>query len=68
MMAATMALGIGREVEYVALGFAPNTLSHVAVRIKEPKSGKWVLLDSVAGPKEREAATRAKEILVWSLD
>lgn len=66
-MAATMCLQIGREVELVAMGFAPGTLSHVAVRVREPKSRQWILLDGVAGPKEREAAGRAVELLVKSL-
>lgn len=68
VMAATMCLQVGRNVELIAMGFAPNSLSHVAVRCQEPKSNKWILLDGVAGPREREAAGRAKELLVWSLD
>lgn len=68
MMAATMLLQVGREVEFVALGFAPRALTHVGLRAKEPKSGKWIWIDGVAGPREREAAERAQEILVWSLD
>lgn len=68
MLAGTMALCVGREVEFVAMGFSPRELSHVAVRVKEPKSGAWILLDGVAGPREKEAADRAKELLYWSLD
>lgn len=67
-MVATMCLCIGREVELIALGFAPQELSHVGVRCKEPKTGQWIWLDSVAGPREREAAGKAKELLTWSLD
>lgn len=67
-MGATMCLLIGREVELVALGFEPNVLSHVGVRAKEPKSGRWIWLDGVAGPREREAAQRARELMVLSLD
>jgi hypothetical protein len=66
-LAATMGLILGREVELVAMGFAPGSLSHVGVRIREPKSKRWVWLDGVAGPREKEAAGRAKELLVWSL-
>jgi hypothetical protein len=66
-MAACMALQIGREVELVAMGFAPGSLSHVAVRVREPKSQQWILLDGVAGPREREAASKAVELLVRSL-
>lgn len=67
-LAATMALQCGRVAEYVAMGFNPGSLSHVAVRVKEPKSGQWILLDGVAGPREREAAGKAKELMFWSLD
>lgn len=67
-MAATMCLQIGRPVELVAMGFAPGQLSHVAVRAKEPKTGKWIILDGVAGPREKEAAGKAKELLIQSLD
>lgn len=67
-MAATMALHIGREVELVAMGFSPNSLSHVAIRVKEPKSSTWIILDGVAGPREREAAGRAREIAIKSID
>jgi len=68
MMAATMAMQVGREVELVALGFAPGQLSHVGVRVREPKSSRWIWLDGVAGPREAEAAGRAKELLMRSLN
>ena len=67
-MAATMCLQIGREVELVALGFEPGSLSHVGLRVKEPKSGVFLWLDGVAGPAERKAAARAKELVFKSLD
>lgn len=68
LMGATMALQLGREVELVALGFKPGDLTHVGFRVKEPKSDTWIWIDPVAGPREREAAATAKEILPWSLD
>lgn len=67
-LAATMCMCLGREVELVALGFTPGSLSHVAVRVKEPKSGTWIFIDPVAGPKERDAAKRAREVRFWSVD
>lgn len=67
-MGATMLCQIGREVELVAMGFAPGALSHVAFRCKEPKSERWILCDGVAGPREKEAAGKAKELMVYSLD
>lgn len=68
LMAATMALQVGREPEFVALGFEPGALSHVGVRVREPKSGQWIWVDGVAGPREAEAAQRAVETKHWSLD
>ncbi len=69
LMAAVMGMQVGREVEFVALGFgASGNLTHVGTRIKEPKSGRWIWVDPVAGPREREAAASAKEVLTWSLD
>jgi|GEM_PF-3239503 len=67
-LCATMLLQVGRVVELVAMGFQPGSLSHVGVRAKEPKSGRWIWCDGVAGPREAEAAGRAKELLVLSLD
>lgn len=66
--AATMCLVVGREVEFVALGFARKQLSHVGVRVREPKSGRLLWLDGVAGPREAEAAGRAVELSVLSLN
>jgi len=68
LMAATMLLQVGRKVEYVALGFAPDSLTHVGLRAQEPKSGSWIWIDAVAGERERAAAEGAKQLLVWSLD
>lgn len=66
-LAATMALQIGRVAQFVALGFN-GQLTHVALRVQEPKSGRWIWMDSVAGPRERHAAESAKQRLIWSLD
>lgn len=68
VLGATMCLQLGREVEFVALGFAPKQLTHVGYRVKEPKTDTWIWVDPVAGPREREAAQTAKEVLRWSLD
>lgn len=67
-MAATMALIIGRNVDLVAVGFESGSLSHVVIRVQEPKTQKWIVLDGVAGPREKEAAGRVKELMVRSLD
>ena len=68
LMCATMAMQLGRRPQFVALGFSPNTLTHVACRVQEPKTNEWIWMDSVAGPREREAAEKAKEILTWDMD
>lgn len=68
LLGATIQLQQGREAEFVALGFAPRALTHVGYRVKEPKTGTWIWVDPVAGPREREAAATAVEVLPWSLD
>lgn len=65
--AGTLGLVLGREIEWVAVGFSPGSLSHVGVRIKEPKSGQWVWIDPVAGPREAMAARRARERVFWKV-
>jgi hypothetical protein len=67
-MAAAMAMSLGRNVELVAMGFSPGHLSHVAVTVQEPKTQQWILIDGVAGPREKEAAGRAKQLLKMKLD
>ena len=68
LCAAVMGMQCGREEEFVALGYKPRQLTHVGARIKEPKSGKWIWVDPVAGPRERESAASAKEVLKRSLE
>ena len=63
-MAATMCLQLGREAEFVAIGFEPGSLSHVGMRAKEPKSNTWIWVDGVAGPREAEAIRRAKNVKI----
>jgi len=67
-LAGTCCLQLGREVEWIALGFGGgDQYTHVGLRVKEPKSGRWIWLDGVAGPREREAAMRATKVMPWSL-
>lgn len=66
-LAATMALQLGRDAQLVGLGYGPQ-LTHVGVRVMEPKSNRWIWLDSVAGPRERAAAATSKKRVFWSLD
>jgi hypothetical protein len=59
---------LGREAELVALGFAEGELSHVGLRCREPKSNVWIWMDTVAGPREHEAAATAVDKVFWRLD
>jgi len=66
---ATMALQLGREAEFVVVGFgAPGDYSHVFARVKEPKTGQWIIADPVAGSDERTMAERVTTYEIWSLD
>lgn len=66
---AALALQLGRVVQFVALGFGGGTqLTHVGTRAQEPKSGRWIWLDSVAGPRESEAARKATRVVFRDLD
>jgi hypothetical protein len=66
---ATMALQIGRVAEFVVVGFgAPGEYSHVFARVKEPKSGRMIVCDPVAGTDERTMLSRVTTFEIWSLD
>lgn len=59
----TLCRMLGRETEFVVVGFgAPGHYSHVFARAKEPKTGKWVVLDPVAGTEE---AGMLKRVTTW---
>ncbi|NIR32903.1 MAG: hypothetical protein GWN84_27135 [Gammaproteobacteria bacterium] len=66
---ATMGLQLGRQAEYVVVGFGePGDYSHVFTRLKEPKSGQWIVCDPVAGTDERTMLGRVTTYELWSLD
>lgn len=52
------ALSIGNQIQFVLVGFkrnaGPNAFSHVLVRVLDPKTGQWFVLDPVAGPNTAE--------------
>lgn len=59
---------LGREVEIVIVGFGrAGSYSHVFVRAKEPKSGKWIVLDPVAGTNEDAMLSRVTTYKIWKL-
>ena len=66
---ATMAMQLGRKAEFVVVGFSnPGDFSHVFARVMEPKSGEWIVCDTVAGSDERTMLSRVSTYEIWSLD
>lgn len=66
---ATMCLQLGRVAEFVIVGFGEQGhYSHVFTRVLEPKSGKWIVCDPVAGTDERKMLERVTTFETWSLD
>lgn len=60
---------VGREVEFVTVGFgAAGHYSHVFARVKEPKSGRWIVCDPVAGTTEERMLGRVTTYQFWRLD
>lgn len=54
-----LARQLGRECEFVVVGFGrPGQYSHVFTRVKEPKTGKWIVCDPVAGTTEARMLSR----------
>lgn len=54
-----LARQLGRDTEFCIVGFgAEGEYSHVFARAKEPRSGKWIILDPVAGTNEGKMARR----------
>jgi len=65
---ATMCLTIGRKADFVVVGFSPDTFSHVFCRVWEPKSGKPIVCDPVAGDQIGKMLRRVKNYQIWSCD
>jgi hypothetical protein len=66
---ASFAMCLGRECEFVMAAFERmGQYTHVFVRIKEPRSGSWIICDPVAGTREAEMARSIKRHAVLSVD
>jgi hypothetical protein len=66
---ATMARQIGREAEFVTVGFGrQGSYSHVFCRVKEPKSNTWIVCDPVAGTDEAKMLRKVTTSRIWRID
>lgn len=66
---ATLCRQVGREAEFVTVGFGePGHYSHVFARVKEPKTGQWIVCDPVAGTTEDRMLGRVKTYQFWRID
>lgn len=70
VLMATMALQVGRDAQFVVAGFGSEQgqYSHVFARVKDPKSGAWIVLDPVAGSDVSSMLKRITTYEVWSCD
>lgn len=68
---ASLLLSIGREIQIVTVGFQRATFngqvqySHVLVRVREPRSGRWIVLDPVAAEDTRSMIRRVQVVKIW---
>jgi len=68
LLIGTLCRQLGRDVEYVTVGFGkPNSFAHVFARVKEPKSGAWIICDPVAGTDEATMLGRVTTSKIWSI-
>ena len=66
LLTATMLRQVGRDVDYVTVGFGlPGNHSHVFTRVREPKSGVYIVCDPVAGTEEDRMLTRVTSHKIW---
>jgi len=69
LLIACMCMQVGRVAEAVVVGFGrPGEYSHVFPRVKEPRSGAWVVLDPVAGSDERGMLNNVTTFYTVSFD
>lgn len=65
---ATICRQLGREAQFVTVGFgARGRYSHVFTRVKEPKSGQWIVCDPVAGSNEAAMLRRVSTYQIWNI-
>lgn len=68
---AAMMLALGAKVEFVTVAFSDafydgrRQFSHVFIRVLEPRSGVWIVLDPVAAEKTSQMLARVKAYDTW---
>lgn len=67
---AALGMSLGRNATYTTAGFsrADPQYTHVFARLQEPRSGKWVVCDPVAGTREKQMLSSAVRFKHLSVD
>lgn len=73
VLQAALLLSLGREVRIVTIAFRKTQYrgevqySHVYLQVKEPSSGKWIVLDPVAAEETAGMLKKGQAIKIWPL-
>ncbi len=68
LLIGTLCRQLGREVRYVTVGFKqPNSFQHVFAEVQEPKSGRWIVCDPVAGTDEASMLAKVTTYKIWEI-
>lgn len=68
-----LVLVLGGQCQIVTVAFqdirvqGEQQFSHVFIQVREPRSGGWITLDPVAGPRTKEMLHRVKIAKVWAI-
>lgn len=62
VLLAAASMGVGNQAQFMLVGFrrVPGAYSHVLLRVRDPKRGRWLILDPVAGPNTHEMLRSVK--------
>jgi hypothetical protein len=65
----TMTRQVGRRGQIIVVGFGmPGSYSHTFARVEEPKTGKWIVCDPVAGTQEARMLSRVRTWRYYEVD
>lgn len=71
LLQAGLFLQLGREVQIVTVAFNESYVNgtrqygHVYLRVREPRTGTWIVLDPVAAEGAAEMLSRVKAFKIW---